>query len=349
MFITGGIGSSGFWERFTVDYDLPTDSAYSETCASIGLALFGLRMARITRDASYIDVVERALYNTVRAGISMEGNRYFYVNPLEVWPAICVDHSSRAHVKPTRQKWFDVACCPTNVARTFTSLGQYIYSIGSGELYLNLFIQNDSSFEMRGKTVSLSLKTDYPRTGAMRLELRADHVPFVLFIRVPGFAKDFKACLNGTPVVLEIVNGYCRIDRPWNRDTLEISFSIAPQFAYANPLVRANCGKIAILRGPEVYCFEEAENGDNLAALYLDPSEKLRELWREDLLGGVTVIRCGGKKLVSPEITESYSDTPPRLEPVELQALPYGSWGNRKEGEMIVWVHAAIPASPNTP
>ena len=164
MYITGSVGSSGFWERFTVDYDLPNDSNYSETCASIGLALFGLRMSRITKDASYFDTVERALYNTIRSGISLEGDRYFYVNPLEVWPETCIEHSSRSHVKPVRQKWFDCACCPTNVARTLTNLGQYIYFKTEDEFFVNLFIQNKTVFEIKGKTVNLSLETDYPKT-----------------------------------------------------------------------------------------------------------------------------------------------------------------------------------------
>lgn len=127
MYITGGIGSSGAYERFTTDYDLPNDCNYSESCASIGLALFGRRMAQITKDGTYIDVVERALYNTVLAGISMDGKRFFYVNPLEVWPDNCLDHTSMEHVKPVRQKWFGVACCPPNIARTLASLGEYIY------------------------------------------------------------------------------------------------------------------------------------------------------------------------------------------------------------------------------
>jgi DUF1680 family protein len=181
MFITGGIGSSGFGERFTTDYDLPNDSNYSETCASIGLALFGLRMSRITADASYFDTVERAIYNTVRAGISMEGDRYFYVNPLEVWPDICMDHTSRSHVKPVRQKWFDVACCPTNVARTFSSLGQYIYSISKDALYINLFIRNEAAFSISEKSVSLSLETDYPRTGNLGISISATGADFCLF------------------------------------------------------------------------------------------------------------------------------------------------------------------------
>lgn len=340
MFITGGIGSSGFWERFTVDYDLPNDSSYSETCASIGLALFGLRMSRICADASYIDTVERALYNTVRAGISMEGDRYFYVNPLEVWPDICMEHTSRAHVKPVRQKWFDVACCPTNVARTFTSLGQYIYSIADGALYINLFIQNDTVFTLSGKSVSLSLTTDYPRTGNLRIGVTAADAEFCLLLRIPGFAERFTITVNGAPAEYGVDRGYCRIFRTWSHDEVAVSFDIRPRILYANPLVRANCGKIALARGPEVYCLEEADNGGNLSAVYLDPETPLEEIWREDLLGGTMLVRCGGKRLTAPDTPASFSETGKgHFEDITVTAVPYGSWCNRTPGEMIVWIH----------
>lgn len=142
MYITGSIGASGLLERFTTDYDLPNNCNYSETCASIGLALFGRRMAQITKDASYMDVVERALYNTLLSGIAQDGKSFFYVNPLEVWPDNCIDRTSKEHVKPVRQKWFGVACCPPNIARTLASMGQYIYFIDKNTAYVNLYISN---------------------------------------------------------------------------------------------------------------------------------------------------------------------------------------------------------------
>jgi DUF1680 family protein len=340
MFVTGGIGSSGFLERFTADYDLPNDSNYSETCASIGLALFGLRMSRTSADASYIDTVERALYNTVRAGISLEGDRYFYVNPLEVWPGICMDHTSRAHVKPVRQKWFDVACCPTNVARTFTSLGQYIYSVSDDALYVNLFIRNETVFTVSGKAVSLSLETDYPRTGNLRIHVAAADAGFCLSVRIPGFAEHFTVALNGAPAEYGIDRGYCRISRIWGNDEVAVSFDIRPKILYANPLVRANCGKIAITRGPELYCLEETDNGKNLSAIYLGPETPLEEIWREDLLGGTMLVRCKGKRLVAPDMTASFSEADKRhFEDITVTAVPYGSWCNRTPGEMILWIH----------
>jgi DUF1680 family protein len=339
MFVTGSVGSSGFWERFTVDYDLPNDSNYSETCASISLALFGLRMARITGDASYIDTVERALYNTIRAGISLEGDRYFYVNPLEVWPDACMDNSSKAHVKPVRQKWFDVACCPTNVARTFTNLGQYIYFTKDDGLFINLFIQNDAAFEIKGKVVNVSLKTDYPKTGNVKITVKTEGVSFPLNIRIPEFTEDFTVNLNGRPVSGENQKGYFHVTKMWNGDELLVSFTLKPHLVYANPKVRQNCGKIAVARGPEIYCLEEIDNGGNLSALSLDPNSPLEECWQEDLLGGIMLIKAGGRRLIEPPSAESFSKHFfYQWKETKLTAIPYAFWGNRSPGEMLVWI-----------
>jgi DUF1680 family protein len=341
MYITGSVGSSGFWERFTVDYDLPNDSNYSETCASIALALFGLRMARITGDASYFDTVERALYNTVRSGISIEGDRYFYVNPLEVWPEACIKNSSRSHVKPVRQKWFDVACCPTNVARTLTNLGQYLYFLDGDEIFINLFIQNKVSFEVNGKPVTLSVTTDYPRTGLVKIMVEETGAALGLNIRIPGFAEDFAVVLNNKAAAGDRRNGYFRITDVHGGDIIAVSFTLAPRIVYANPNVRQNCGKAAIVRGPEIYCFEETDNAANLAAFSLDTRAPLEECWRDDLLGGLMLIKARGRRLITPDTPESFSEKFfPCFEAVTLTALPYGYWGNRFPGEMIVWIRS---------
>jgi DUF1680 family protein len=261
------------------------------------------------------------------------------VNPLELWPAACIENSSRSHVKPVRQKWFDCACCPTNVARTFTSLGQYIYFKNENDVYVNLFIQNETSFEINGKLVKLSLLTDYPKTGSVKIKVKADGVLFSLYIRIPGFAGDFTALINGSPADGEKRNGYNRIARPWNDDEVTVSFSLKPRLIYANPRVHQNCGRAAIVRGPEVYCFEETDNGENLAALSLDATAPLEEHWRADLLGGVMQIIAKGRRLVMPDAPESFSeDFSPQSREVTLTALPYGFWGNRAPGEMLVWI-----------
>lgn len=375
MYITGGIGSSGFFERFTTDWDLPNDSGYSETCASVGLALFAIRMARLTREAKYIDTAERALYNTVRAGISMTGDRYFYVNPLEVWPASCMESTSKAHVKAVRQKWFDVACCPTNVARTFASLGQYIYTVEDGNLYVNLFVSNEAEVDIKGRKVGVKIETDYPRTGNVKIAIDGGGADFALHIRAAAFAEDWNTKINGEAIpslqnaktapslrgATEAISstrgtaspseqkgkaamtdgGWFTVCRKWAHDTVEVSFTVKPRIVFANPLVRANCGKQAILRGPEVYCLEECDNGSDLAAVYVAPECRITEEWDAALMGGTMLLHFDGKRLAVPSDDGSVLAAPPAMEDVSLTAVPYGSWGNRKEGEMIVWMHTA--------
>ncbi len=299
MFITGSIGSSGMWERFTTDYDLPNDSNYSETCASIGLFFFGFRMAEITHESSYIDVCERALYNTIRAGISMRGDRYFYVNPLEVWPAICMDKTSRAHVKAVRQKWFDVACCPTNIARTLASLGRYIYTLVDSGLFVNLFIQNEAEIPINGDKVKIKLETDYPKTGKIKLRISGIHKPLNLHLRIPIFAKNTRILFNGKISEKAVPGKYFSLCCEEPENNVEMNFNIVPEFVYANPLVRANCGKSALIRGPEVYCLEECDNGENLASVYIDTSKNVEVEWKENLMEGTSVLHCRGFKLNS--------------------------------------------------
>jgi len=339
MYITGSVGSSGFLERFTTDYDLPNDSNYSETCASIALAMFGERMAKAAGDASYFDIVELALYNTIMSGISLEGDKYFYVNPLEVWPETCMDFTSRSHIKPVRQKWFDCACCPTNVARTFTNLGRYIYSKEDDELYINMFIKNEASFDINGKKINLSLDTDYPKTGNIKISVNGGDATFTLNIRMPSFANDFTVKITGSPVTVKYRNNYCRLESIKSGAEIIVSFSIKPRIIYSSPKVHYNCGKIAIARGPEIYCLEECDNGKNLAALSLDTSAPLTEIWRGDLLGGITQIKAKGKRLIEPDEAPSFSEIfSPRSVDAELTAIPYGVWCNRAPGEMLVWI-----------
>ncbi|MBZ4669621.1 MAG: hypothetical protein JG775_2776, partial [Defluviitaleaceae bacterium] len=198
MYITGSIGSSGLLERFTTDYDLPNGSNYSETCASIGLALFGRRMARITRESKYYDVVERALYNTVLSGIAMDGKSFFYVNPLEVWPDHCIPRTSKEHIKPVRQKWFGVACCPPNIARTLASLGEYIYFAEEDAIWVNLFISNKAKFTVNNQELTLDMQTNFPYEGHTRIELKGKaFVKGKIYLRIPDYVKDYKILVDG--------------------------------------------------------------------------------------------------------------------------------------------------------
>lgn len=344
MYITGGIGSSGILERFTTDYDLPNEYNYAESCASIGLALFGLRMAQITRQASYVDVVERALYNTVLAGISLEGKSFFYVNPLEVWPQACMDRTSREHVKPVRQKWFGVACCPPNIARTLASLGQYIYGVEQSEsrLYINLFVSNQTKIMLGNSQVLADIETKFPWENEINVTLR--HVPvegMYLFVRVPEYAQHYTVMENGKPVAYQIDGGYAVLEI--KKDTkLTVGFEAPPKLVRANPLVRADVGKAAIVRGPLVYCLEEVDNGENLSALYLKGEEELTEEW-SDKLGGIVQIMAHGERVKQDAWQGGlYGSQRLKTETVQLCAVPYPYWNNRGMGEMCVWIKEKI-------
>mgnify|MGYP005761953811 CR=1 FL=1 len=342
MYITGSIGSSGILERFTTDYDLPNDCNYSETCASIGLAQFGKRMGDITKDASYMDVAERALYNTLLSGIAMDGKSFFYVNPLEVWPANCMDRTSKEHVKPVRQSWYGVACCPPNITRTLASLGQYMYFQEKDRIYTNLFIANRTETEVDGVRVELELEGDFPWKNQFKFHVRAEkQTDMSLYFRMPDYARSFRIIREGAETGFAVENGYARVDGCFLDDCLEISFEAPAQFVHANPQVRADVGKTALVRGPLVYCLEETDNGANLASLFVRSDEEIREEYDSQLLGGCQILRVGGRKLSDDGWdgrTLYRGSCPPVLEETELTFVPYCYWGNRDKGEMLVWL-----------
>ena len=339
MYLTGGIGSSGLLERFTADYDLPNDCNYSESCASIGLAMFGMRMANITEDASYVDVVERALYNTVLAGIALDGRSFFYVNPLEVWPDNCLPRTSKEHVKPVRQKWFGVACCPPNIARTLASLGQYAYAVSEDTLYVNLFISGEVTAELCGARVKAEMETKFPYENAFVLTL--SQVPeegISLALRIPDYSSEYSVGVNGKKDSFEKKKGYACLHLAGDGEVC-VRFAAPPRFVRANPAVHADCGRVALMKGPLVYCLEEIDNGKNLAALYVSGAAGITE---EDspLFGGCKVLTFDGKRMEEDqwEAGELYAEHKVSLTDVSLRAVPYAYWNNRGRGEMCVWV-----------
>lgn len=336
MYLTGGIGSSGILERFTVDYDLPNEYNYSESCASIGLALFGLRMNQITGVSHYIDVAERALYNTVLAGIALDGKSFFYVNPLEVWPQACIDGTSKKHVKSIRQKWFGVACCPPNIARTLASLGQYIYAVKEepGQLYLNLFISNECEID----GVKITVETRFPYEN--HIAVKVSGLPeegMELLVRIPDYARNYQLTVNGSAAGEAGDDGYWKVHLKDDCD-IAVVFEAPAHFVYANPQVRADAGKAAIMRGPLVYCLEQADNGANLPAVFADTDCELTEE-KEELFGGTVVVRGKGKRISEASWQGGlYGNKKPELEETEFTAVPYAYWNNRGEGEMLVWM-----------
>ena len=338
MFITGGVGSSGLQERFTADYHLPNDSAYCETCASVGLMMFGQRMASLTRDARYYDTVERALHNTVLAGVNADGVRFFYVNPLEVWPDACLPSTSMAHVKPVRQKWFSVPCCPTNVARTLASLGQYIYAEWDSGLLIHQFISSRVTTEAHGAPVTLHMEADVTGSGTVRIRTDAS---ISLGIRIPHYADRPAFSLNGEPCDPRIDRGYAFLELEGVAQIV-IDLHVVPRWIGANDLVRANAGKAALALGPFVYCLEEDDNGANLATVSVLPEAQVERSKRlTELPGDMPKLEYDGCRTVSG-VDALYGTAAYAVKPVRLTAVPYCLWCNRTPGEMLVWQKARI-------
>jgi len=348
MYITGGIGSTHLGEAFTFDYDLPNDLAYAETCASIGLIFWARRMLKLEAKSEYADVMERALYNNVLGSMARDGKRFFYVNPLEVWPEASLKNPDRRHVKPVRQKWFGCSCCPPNVARLLASLDEYIYDVdeAAGRVYVHLYIGSELKFAAAGREVTLRQRSDLPWDGAVSFDLSvsgAGGVRFALALRVPDWFQtaEPKLSVNGEAWTYRIEKGYAVVEREWaDGDRAEWLLPVEAVLVGARPEIRANAGRAAIQRGPLVYCVEEADNGAPLAALSLAEETALSERFEPNLLGGCVVVEGDGRV---PADTDWPEDAPYRplraaTRPKRFRAIPYFLWGNREPGEMSVWI-----------
>lgn len=351
MYITGGIGSTHHGEAFSFDYDLPNDTVYAETCASIGLVFFAQRMLRLETRSEYADVIERALYNIIIGSMSQDGKRFFYVNPLEVWPQASAENPGKRHVKAERQKWFGCACCPPNLARILSSLGEYIYTTEAGRINCHLFIGSESTITLDDDNAQVGLKQvcSLPWKGEASLELSlAQPRSFTLALRVPYWCDSQPHLLiNGEKVeAYPVENGYATIERIWtDGDTVTWLLPMEAHLIQANPLIRSNAGKAAIQRGPLVYCVEQVDNDAPLASLSLQSGTSLKVEVDADVLGGTVKIEAEGFRDASSEAwasgsasAEPYRRWAPSAEPVALQAIPYFQWGNRGVGEMAVWM-----------
>lgn len=339
MYITGGIGSSGFRERFTTDYDLPNRTNYAETCASIGLMMFGQRMTSLTGNASYYDVVEKALYNTVLAGINIEGDRYFYVNPLEVVPEFCTEHTYMEHVKPIRQKWFSVACCPPNVARTLASLGQYIYAQDDEALYIHQFISSSVLADICGKNINVSMESQLLQNGQIELKTNSAH-KMMMKIRKPDYANEISVKMDDKMISPCVENGYLLLQLEDGAHVIKIDFGILPKWYAAHRNVRENSGKIALTKGPVVYCLEEVDNGKYLSEIYVSETKEIYETdSMEGLVGNLPTLEFDADRIRNQSITadDLYGEIKIEKEPVRMRAIPYCQWNNRGMGEMSVW------------
>lgn len=344
MYITGGIGSTHHGEAFTFDYDLPNDTVYAETCASIGLIFFAKRMLELTPDARYADVMERALYNNVLGSMAQDGKHYFYVNPLEVWPQACSCNPGKHHVKAERQGWFGCACCPPNVARLLTSLNQYIYTEHGDTLYTNLYIGSELKTTLGGTEVAISQQSRFPWDGTVTLKIDpAEAGEFGMALRIPSWSGIVEIRVNGEALgdaAASLQQGYAVIRREWQAgDIIELKLPMEAHRVYAHPNLRADAGKTAIQRGPLVYCLEAVDNSEPLSSVSLNEAAAFTETYDELLLGGAVVVEGDGFRVAQAAWTGGlYSREKAPLEAVKVTAVPYYLWGNRGSGEMKVWI-----------
>lgn len=340
MYITGAVGATRHGEAFTFDYDLPNETAYAETCASIGLILFAGRMLQSDMDGRYTDVIEKALYNTVLGAMSEDGKSYFYVNPQEVWPEAERKNPDRGHVRMKRQEWFGCACCPPNIARLLSSLQRYICSTDEETLYIHLYISGEINVSGRGGAYRVELLRKSPWSGS--IEVRIEDVPGEsgkIALHIPGWCEKWMLSLNGEEQKTEIKKGYLYLENVLPGDRIELDMDMEPKLMQANPKVRADAGKAAVQMGPFVYCFEEIDNGDNLSALRIDTEAGLELTQACGLADGIPAIQCRGWRTEERQEGEMlYQPYQYREKKTVLTAVPYFLWGERKPGEMQIWI-----------
>jgi DUF1680 family protein len=338
LYVTGGVGARHQGESFGDNYELPNRTAYNETCAAIGNIYWNHRMFLLTGDAKYIDVLERTLYNGMISGVSLEGNTFFYPNCLES------DGKYRFNMGSlTRQPWFDCSCCPTNAIRFIPSMPSYIYATRNDSLYVNLFISSKTKVEMNKTNVEISQQTNYPWDGKVTIKVNPQKSEtFAVNVRIPGWAtgrpvpsdlysylnespEKVTLKLNSEPVDINMKNGFAVIERKWSQgDVIELNLPMPIRRVIANEKVRADIDKVALARGPIVYCAEGIDNDGKVLDMVIPDETELQAEYRANLLGGVTVITGN----VRDENGEAR----------KLTAIPYYAWSNRGPGEMAVWM-----------
>ena len=344
MHVTGGIGPVAANEGFTFDYDMPNEGAYLETCAAIGLVFWSHRMLHADFDGAYADVMERALYNGTISGVSRDGKRFFYGNPLSSYPG--VDGNGRYVEKDyryRRSEWFGCACCPPNIARMIAQFPGYLYSVDAGSVYVHLYSQGSAEVEVGGRMVTIDQKTEYPWDGRIVITVKPESTAtWTLAVRIPGWCRSARMKVAGESVDTAAVTkkGYARVRRKWeNGDKVELTLDMPAERIEAHPSVRQDCGMVALQRGPVVYCLEEADNGKDLSDVTLPRKAKLSVRRDAKILGGVPVVTAAARRRSKTGWEDAlYRPAGSETEDAELKAVPYFLWGNRKPGEMTVWI-----------
>jgi DUF1680 family protein len=348
LYVTGGIGAEHEGEAMGDRFHLPNRLAYSETCAAIANAMWNYRMFRLHGDAKYIDVIERSAYNTILSGVSLSGDKFFYVNPL----ASDGKFAFNADKTTGRRPWFKCSCCPPNVARFLASFGSYVYAQDEGGIYVNLFVGGGTRVKLGARSVELRQTTEYPWKGDVAIGVKPDaEAEFALHVRVPGWAREepvpsalyrygdgarqpYTLSVNGQPAKVDLVRGYAVLERRWKAgDTVQLSLPMPVRRVVSDERVAANKGRVALERGPILYAVESIDNGGDVFNIVLPDDAALSAKYRPDLLGGVTAITGralglypgdDGRTVVTRE--------------QDFLAVPYNVWSNRGEDRMAVWL-----------
>jgi uncharacterized protein len=348
MYLTGGIGSQAHGERFTFDFDLPSDTAYAETCASIGLAFWAARMTSIEGDSRYADVLERALYNGILSGSSLDGTRYFYVNPLAAEPAAIACRQDHEHVKGARVQWFGCSCCPPNIARLVASQASYLYGTSEGALWVHHYAQSEAEATVADVRVRISQATDYPWSGAISLSVEPNReAEFELRLRIPDWCGSARCTIGGARSDGPIERGYLALRRRWKSgDRVELNLEMSCRILEADPRIPELAGMLAVQRGPLVYCAESIDNGEGLHSLVLDPKGGIEAEFDSSLMGGTVRLRAQAfRDCPSDEVGSAFPYGERKkgaATPVQLTLVPYHMWGNRAPGgEMRVWMRGS--------
>ncbi|MFM2483366.1 glycoside hydrolase family 127 protein [Celerinatantimonas sp. YJH-8] len=352
MYVTGGIGSQSEGEAFSCDYDLPNDTAYTETCASIGLIMLARRMLELETNSHYGDVMERALYNTVLAGMALDGKHFFYVNPLEVYPEAIGHNHIYDHVKAVRQRWFGCACCPPNIARLIGSLGNYMYTVKPDQILVNLYIASHATLMTHAGIFQFRMEGHYPRENQMLLHIeQAPESAMTLGLRIPDWCPDAQIDVNGKPLQVNARQhqGYALITRNWQcGDKICLRMVMTPRIIRGNPKLRHSAGQIAVQRGPIVYCIEQSDNGIHLHNIRLSAAAVFTEVAGTGLLADKVLLKTRAVRLqlpssaADPQWLYRYDADAPQWVEQPLTLIPYFTWANRGEGEMRVWINEQL-------
>ncbi|WP_024746818.1 glycoside hydrolase family 127 protein [Levilactobacillus namurensis] len=338
MYITGNIGSTTTGEALTYDYDLPNDTMYGETCASVGMAFFARQMLNLDAKGEYADVLEKELFNGALSGMSLDGKHFFYVNPLEADPVASKLNPGKSHVLTHRADWFGCACCPANLARLITSVDHYLYTVKDRTILSHQFIANRATL---ANGIQIEQMNNFPWEGDIQYTVHnPQQEAFRLGLRIPAWSPKFQLTVNGHADAAKVQNGFVYLDIAEATTTITLSLDMTVKFMRANNRVNADFGKVAVQRGPIVYAAEAVDNQQSLGQYQVSPGDTTHYQFDQQLLNGVGVVTVDAHRAVTDDTTQAlYTDQDSNQETASLTLIPYYAWANRDEGQMRVWLN----------